>query len=531
MNRSIQSNEKGDLNMKKLRNNFAIMICIYALILTVSVAFHISPAHALTHSQKIALVPNAHGLASNGGSLPTSGFPGGYSPTFINLLPTSIRDNASDPIALGGFDTVVLVQIDDIQNWLSYSNFKNRIENFVSSGGKLIIWDSECTSNNYASFIYPFTLSAPGAWGSLNGDLWIVENNTLGTNATSSFYYVNTASMHNKYDIGDANVMVTYNSHWCTHMVAKNLYGVKGPVQTYARYGNGLIIWNGLDMDAMGGSIVANDTFGSHNLNFIWFLQLYQQWNPDNLPCGVKTSGITLTPSTSTNPLGVTHTVTATVKDNLGSPVKGVTVNFKIVSGPNAGKVGAGTTDVNGRAFFSWTSTKAGTDVVNATAQCPFNPAVTIYDTASKTWISPTIESCDSAGAKKDSFNPSETVYAYGSGYAPSTVYSLYVVPDVTWTNGMAILGTAISVSSDSSGNIPPTTVMSPPLTPGKYDIVVDVNGNGVYDAGVDALDDNDIQVTAGFLVIPELWFGALMGLAGCFAAFGTFRMAKRKRY
>jgi len=40
-------------------------------------------------------------------------------------------------------------------------------------------------------------------------------------------------------------------------------------------------------------------------------------------------------------------------------------------------------------------------------------------------------------------------------------------------------------------------------LTTGKYDIVIDVNRNGHYDEGIDALDDHDIEVTAGFF-IPE---------------------------
>jgi hypothetical protein len=85
-------------------------------------------------------------------------------------------------------------------------------------------------------------------------------------------------------------------------------------------------------------------------------------------------------------------------------------------------------------------------------------------------------------------------------------------------------------VSSDSEGNIPPTPVWSDPLTPGKYDIVVDVNGNGVYDEGIDALDDNDIEVTAGFFVIPEYGIGTILGLVGCFAALAVSRISKRKR-
>ena len=146
-----------------------------------------------------------------------------------------------------------------------------------------------------------------------------------------------------------------------------------------------------------------------------------------------------------------------------------------------------------------------------------------------------TIESCDSTGTKKDSFELSETVYVNGSGYAPSTTYDIYVVNDVTWSDSMTlpgpVPGTVTSVSSDSSGNILPTPVWSPSLTPGKYDIVVDVDGNGKYNVDIDALDDNDIQVTAGFFVIPEYAVGTILGLIGCFAALAAFRLSKGKHW
>jgi len=58
--------------------------------------------------------------------------------------------------------------------------------------------------------------------------------------------------------------------------------------------------------------------------------------------------------------------------------------------------------------------------------------------------------------------------------------------------------------------------------------MIVDVNGNGEYDEGIDALDDFDVG-TAGFQVIPEYWFGTIMGLTICFAAFVTYYMPKRR--
>ena len=147
----------------------------------------------------------------------------------------------------------------------------------------------------------------------------------------------------------------------------------------------------------------------------------------------------------------------------------------------------------------------------------------------------PIIESCDSTGAKKDVFDLGEKVYANGSGYAPNTIYHIKIFEDIStpWTDGNPPAGiekATITVTSDLSGNIPIKQV-SPslePWEPGNYDIWVDVNGNTVYNADTDALDDCDID-TAGFLIIPEYLIGAILGLAGCFAAFGLFRLTKRK--
>jgi len=120
----------------------------------------------------------------------------------------------------------------------------------------------------------------------------------------------------------------------------------------------------------------------------------------------------------------------------------------------------------------------------------------------------PTIESCDAGGTVKDSFDVSDTFYAKGSGYSPFATYNVYIVDDIVWVDGMnipsRIPGTVLSMTMDASGNIPPITFWFPPLALGKYDIMVDVNNNSKYDASIDALDDNDIQVTAGFQVVPE---------------------------
>jgi hypothetical protein len=66
---------------------------------------------------------------------------------------------------------------------------------------------------------------------------------------------------------------------------------------------------------------------------------------------------------------------------------------------------------------------------------------------------------------------------------------------------------------------------------PGKYDIIVDVNNNGKYDAATDALDDNDILVTAGFFVVPEYPFGGLLALAACFVGFAAFKKRRTLKF
>ncbi len=121
----------------------------------------------------------------------------------------------------------------------------------------------------------------------------------------------------------------------------------------------------------------------------------------------------------------------------------------------------------------------------------------------------PMIESCNSTGERKDSFDLGEIVFVNGSGFSPSTTYSLYIVMDqATWTDGMIIPervpDTEPGVSSNADGTVSPTDVWHNPQTAGNYDIIVDINGNGQYDAGVDALDDGDVEITAGVSVIPE---------------------------
>jgi hypothetical protein len=145
------------------------------------------------------------------------------------------------------------------------------------------------------------------------------------------------------------------------------------------------------------------------------------------------------------------------------------------------------------------------------------------------------IDSCDSDGVKQDDFVLSDTVNVKGTGgYAAGTTYPLYIVSDVSWSDGISIPtrveGTETTVTSDADGNIPTTPVWSPTLKPGKYDIIIDVTNPGVYDEGIDALDDSQVQVTAGFFVIPEYTVGTILALAMCFGGVFVYRRYKHNK-
>jgi Ca2+-binding RTX toxin-like protein len=105
----------------------------------------------------------------------------------------------------------------------------------------------------------------------------------------------------------------------------------------------------------------------------------------------VEAPNIGLSPKTATNPVGTTHTVTATVTDpDDGLPKSGQLVDF-LVTGANPGASGACSpisceTDANGQVTFTYTGTNVGDDTINASITADGS---TQKATASKTWVLP----------------------------------------------------------------------------------------------------------------------------------------------
>jgi hypothetical protein len=155
------------------------------------------------------------------------------------------------------------------------------------------------------------------------------------------------------------------------------------------------------------------------------------------------------------------------------------------------------------------------------------------YAISGTDFVLPTIASCDQYGNSKDTFNLGEAVAVKGTGYDPLKTYNIYLVDDTEWTEGMSIpsrvASTTNTITTQSDGTLGTPIIYSNPA-PGTYDILIDVNGNGLYDSGIDTLLNNQVQVTAGIFVVPEYAYGALLALIACFAAFIIIKKPKLNR-
>lgn len=305
-----------------------------------------------------------------GGCLPVGGPAGELGDfTFTAMTPAAVS-----AASLAPYDTAVL-NVASSGMACNTNNLtaqqKTDLINFVGAGKKLIIFDSECSAQNYSWLPFPFTTSNPGAMGAY-GTLNIVEENFLSSKILGNVHYIDANHLGKQIDaVGDMNVMTTYNANWCLDMSGTNALNKTGPVHTYAKYPSGtdkgLIIYNGMDQDYQGYGY--NDAV----LRKVWVQELQQPFNPSNLPCGVTVVGITLSPMSASNNVGTSHTVTARVTDMLNNPQPGVQVTFTVLAGPNAGASGTCTvnanctTDANGNVSFTYTSNGVlGTDDIQA---------------------------------------------------------------------------------------------------------------------------------------------------------------------
>jgi hypothetical protein len=149
----------------------------------------------------------------------------------------------------------------------------------------------------------------------------------------------------------------------------------------------------------------------------------------------------------------------------------------------------------------------------------------------------PTIAFLNLEGTWDDEFLVYQTVYVEGTGYSSEADYAIYLVPHQEWVDGMAIPeaveGTLSVITSDVEGNVPATAVWEPYLTVGEYDVVVDINDNGVYDAQTDVADEMRVRYALGLqsskpsesiFAVPGLPFGTILAVLAFLMAFGLYR-------
>jgi len=138
------------------------------------------------------------------------------------------------------------------------------------------------------------------------------------------------------------------------------------------------------------------------------------------------------------------------------------------------------------------------------------------------------VYSCDSSGGLKDFFGPSESVYACGDHYWSSEDVTIRVVPNgypCSSSNSVS----NVPAQADSAGHLGPVNLGTFPA--GEYDIWVDRDNDGVCNLFLPRPEPvTRFGCLTGFLVVPEYWLGTVLGLVGCFAALGLFRVSKRNR-
>jgi hypothetical protein len=189
-----------------------------------------------------------------------------------------------------------------------------------------------------------------------------------------------------------------------------------------------------------------------------------RQWVSIGQPPCPTGATLSLTPPTQTESVGALATVTANFS-SCGTPLPGATVQFTIVSGPNAGAHADQTVGPSGNASFTYSSSLTGTDTVQAVvvnaAGTIFSNSVTVVWTKARTSLQttppPPVPVGGTIGADSATLS---------GGFRPtgSIVFTLSAPGDTTCSN--PIFSRTVPVSGNgsySSGAVGQVT------TPGTY--------------------------------------------------------------
>jgi hypothetical protein len=182
-------------------------------------------------------------------------------------------------------DTIVLAQVCDVGRRVS-KEFKQALMAWVAAGHKLIIQDSDAckTSPDYGFLPYALKTANPGSAGA-RGVAGILEDSTLvSANRDDDSYLDMKRWSEGQNDLGDSNVMTEWDARWCGAIWARNKLQKSGFALAYARFGRGLIIYDGIDYDQ--GSTAPYRQLVAQ--------ELLQPFDPDGLVCGNPVGGFTI---------------------------------------------------------------------------------------------------------------------------------------------------------------------------------------------------------------------------------------------
>ena len=273
--------------MKKLQINFLVTSIMTILVMSATAA--LIPVYAIP-SSSVAII-GGPGIIS-GGTLPTT------DAAFSSFTFTTI--GVSPLPSLVPYDTVVLnVASTAVSCDLSGSGGLSAAElaaivTFMTGGGKLIIYDSECPTVSYTWLpaTLQFMTSNPGQLGA-GGTAVIIEQNVLSTTPVTGAADVDVVSLCSTTDAcGDSNVMTALGTDLCKDIDADNaVLTTFEPVHVYSRSGggsgSGMMVYNGFDQDFNFASAVPS-LIGGGNLAKLFLNELNAGFAPhdSSLICG-----------------------------------------------------------------------------------------------------------------------------------------------------------------------------------------------------------------------------------------------------
>lgn len=176
----------------------------------------------------------------------------------------------------------------------------------------------------------------------------------------------------------------------------------------------------------------------------------------------------------------------------------------------------------------AWTATHYGTTTV--TLSSDMNGIDVIINA-----LPPSAASSYATGAPINTYRVNEDVYATGAGFTTGTKADIHVVPNQDWNDGDPIppdVTGSVETVPVVNGEIALVLIWHAPLVLGEYDIVIDADQNGLYNASVDGLDSG----SPGFVVIdgaspvpvPVLTPHGIIVLIGLLCIIGMSRIRRR---